>query len=387
MQEFYWMDGFQLYAKPLFLLICRSLAVDSWYSHLIAATQSSELRMIFSLWLMIAVISTRSEAKSLSESIEDDTTLAPDLVLSDNISNGIAEIVDMKVVLIGDGNLVDSDDDENIHSEVTTIVNDVIDEYEEPRTTTIESTDKLKVFQEVHKLYDLPTDNIPRITTTSPEDLLRQEQLELNEVAQNLGDEDIVDVISNFIADKDPMLQLFLSICFIHPSCYQDSPPIIQNNNENEEPLDLSKLSLLSRDLVDNLLNRRTEKARNMLIKELVSVQKQVKFLMFKYIELGVGARGVSVLATKNIIDAVKNIWLSVDSDLEYAKSSIQELFYLVDLSTKDKVLAMAEVAEVIQAVPKKVEVILEEATHEGYKEYIRHSSWDSWKRTPKDIK
>ena len=43
-----------------------------------------------------------------------------------------------------------------------------------------------------------------------------------------------------------------------------------------------------------------------MLIKELVSVQKQVKFLMFKYIELGVGARGVSVLATKNIIDAVK---------------------------------------------------------------------------------
>ena len=164
--------------------------------------------MIFSLWLMIAVISTRSEAKSVSESIGDDTTLAPDLVLSDNISNGIAEIVDMKVVLIGDGNLVDSDDDENIHSEVTTIVNDVIDEYEEPRTTTIESTDKLKVFQEVHKLYDLPTDNIPRITTTSPEDLLRQEQLELNEVAQNLGDEDIVDVISNFIADKDPMLQV-----------------------------------------------------------------------------------------------------------------------------------------------------------------------------------
>ena len=164
--------------------------------------------MIFSLWLMIAVISTRSEAKSLSESIGDDTTLAPDLVLSDNISNGIAEIVDMKVVLIGDGNLVDSDEDENIHSEVTTIVNDVIDEYEEPRTTTIESTDKLKVFQEVHKLYDLPTDNIPRITTTSPEDLLRQEQLELNEVAQNLGDEDIVDVISNFIADKDPMLQV-----------------------------------------------------------------------------------------------------------------------------------------------------------------------------------
>jgi len=336
---------------------------------------------------MIVVICSRSEAKALSDSVEDDTTYAPDIVISDDIYD-ISEVVDMKTVDIGDGNFIVSDD-ENIHIEETTVVNDVNDNNQEPKaTTTTEATDELKVFQEVHKLYDLPTDNIPKITTPSPEYLLKQEQLELNEVARNLGEDDIVDVISNFIADKDPMLQLFLSICFIHPSCYQDSPPIKSNDeSENDEPLDLSTLSPLSRDLVDNLLNRRTEKARNMLIKELMSVQSQVKVLMFKYIELGVGARGVSVLATKNIIDAVKNIWLSVDSDLEYAKSSIQELFYLVDLSSKDKVMAMAEVAQVIQNVPKKVEVILEEATQDGYKDYVRHSSWDSWKRTPKDVK
>ena len=35
-------------------------------------------------------------------------------------------------------------------------------------------------------------------------------------------------------------------------------------------------------------------------------VQAEVKMLMFKYIQIGVQARGVSVLATKNIIDAVK---------------------------------------------------------------------------------
>ena len=36
------------------------------------------------------------------------------------------------------------------------------------------------------------------------------------------------------------------------------------------------------------------------------AAQDEVKMLMFKYIQIGVEARGVSVLATKNIIDAVK---------------------------------------------------------------------------------
>ena len=38
----------------------------------------------------------------------------------------------------------------------------------------------------------------------------------------------------------------------------------------------------------------------------IMRVQAEVKMLMFKYIQIGVQARGVSVPATKNIIDAVK---------------------------------------------------------------------------------
>ena len=65
-------------------------------------------------------------------------------------------------------------------------------------------------------------------------------------------------------------------------------------------------MSPLARDLADNLIHRRTERARNSLVNALMRVQDEVKMLMFKYIQIGVEARGVSVLATKNIIDAVK---------------------------------------------------------------------------------
>ena len=68
------------------------------------------------------------------------------------------------------------------------------------------------LFQVVQKLEELPTDDIPLITTTSPEELSRQQELELQELATSLGEEDIVDVISNFIADKDPMLQVATTI-------------------------------------------------------------------------------------------------------------------------------------------------------------------------------
>jgi len=38
---------------------------------------------------------------------------------------------------------------------------------------------------------------------------------------ENLGSEDIVDVIRNFISEQDPLLELFLSVCFVHPNCVQ----------------------------------------------------------------------------------------------------------------------------------------------------------------------
>ena len=98
---------------------------------------------------------------------------------------------------------------------------------------------------------------------------------------------------------------MFLSICFIHPSCYQDSPPAFTFDSSE---IDLQTASPLAREIAQNLLDRRTEKARNILVKSLMEVQDSVKTLMFKYIEIGVGARGVSVLATKKIIDSVKVI-------------------------------------------------------------------------------
>jgi hypothetical protein len=41
-----------------------------------------------------------------------------------------------------------------------------------------------------------------------------------NEVT--IDSEEIVDVIRNFIAEKDPMLELFLTVCFVHPHCFKE---------------------------------------------------------------------------------------------------------------------------------------------------------------------
>ena len=70
-----------------------------------------------------------------------------------------------------------------------------------------------------------------------------------------------------------------------------------------------------------------------------------------------------------------------MNDDLEYAKSNIQELFYLLPMDSKEQVQAMVEIAEVVQRIPGKTEELLQEATQEGYQQYVRESSWDSWKR------
>jgi len=164
------------------------------------------------------------------------------------------------------------------------------------------ATETLTVFQEIHKLDDIVMDDTP-VVVNDKESASTLEDLELNEISNNLGEDDIKDIIQNFIADKDPILQLFLSICFIHPSCYQDSPPTALLTDGN---IDLEAASPLARDVARNLLERRTERARNILIAALMKAQDKVKFLMFKYMETGVGARGVSVLATRKIIDSLK---------------------------------------------------------------------------------
>jgi len=193
-----------------------------------------------------------------------------------------------------------------------------------------------------------------------------------NTIDDTLGSDDLLDVVKNFIAEREPMLQLFLHICFLHPNCYQlDSP--ISSNTSSSSPFSL--------EMKGHLMARRTETARNILVNLIKEVQTKIKMLLFKYIEKGVAERGVSIKATQNIIDSVKSIWLSLNNDLEYAKSSIQELFYLLPLDTNEQVQAMVEIIEVVQRIPDKTETLLQEATQEGYQQYIKSSSWDSWKR------
>jgi len=335
---------------------------------------------MISLWLIAALVLS-SETRVI---IEDDSTELP----------AIHEMVDVKIVEIE--NMIDGEDDndesvtENIpFSDETTA--EVVENKSETSslsttstttTTTTESLNSLEIFQEVHRLDDIPKDFAPYVNNND-EDLL--EQLELNEVAINLDDDDIVDVINNFIADEDPMLKLFLSLCFLHPSCYQDSAPGALHTSD-DSPLDISTMSPIASDLADNLINRRTERARNILVHALMQVQTHVRRLMFKYIEVGVAARGYSVPATMGIIDAVKGLWISVDSDLEFAKSSIQELFYLEPITSNSKIRALAEVADIIVDLPMKVEKLFDEATQDGYKDYVRNSSWNSWKRNPRDF-
>merc|ERR1712032_1474789 len=84
-----------------------------------------------------------------------------------------------------------------------------------------------------------------------------------------------------------------------------------------------------------HLKARRTESARNLLVSLIKQIEASSKKMMFRYIQQGVAERGVSVVATKNIIDAVKGVWLSVNRDLEEAKSNIEELFYLLPMDSE----------------------------------------------------
>merc|ERR1712083_687134 len=79
-----------------------------------------------------------------------------------------------------------------------------------------------------------------------------------------------------------------------------------------------------------HLKARRTESARTLLVNLIKQLEASSKKMMFRFIQQGVAERGVSVAATMNIIDAVKGVWLSVNRDLEEAKSNIEELFYLL---------------------------------------------------------
>lgn len=210
--------------------------------------------------------------------------------------------------------------------------------------------------------------------------ITKSEDLEENEVnIDGLDEGDILDVVKNFIAEKDPILELYLGLCFLHPQCYQLEMPLPQDGEDILLPPNLN--SEQAKELWGHLKARRTESARNLLVGLIKQIQSSNKRMMFQYIKEGVAARGVSVAATKNIIDSIKTIWESVNRDLEAAKNSLEELFYITPLETESQKRTLLDLVGPLLAIPSHTSSLYQSAATEGYKEYIEKGSWNSWRR------
>merc|ERR1712072_1460162 len=98
-----------------------------------------------------------------------------------------------------------------------------------------------------------------------------------------------------------------------------------EEDEENVPPPPPKLDSRQKKELWSHLKARRTESARSLLVNLIKQLEASSKKMMFRYIQQGVAERGVSVVATKNIIDAVKGVWVTMNRDLEEAKSSIEE--------------------------------------------------------------
>jgi len=204
---------------------------------------------------------------------------------------------------------------------------------------------------------------------------LYQEDPKENVIDHELGSEDIIDIVHNFIADRDPLLQLFLSLCFLDPSCYQlEAPRKLESDQETPSPLIL--------ELEHRLMDKRKEAARNLLVELIDSVVEENRRSMFDAIEEGVATRGVSVIATKNIIDSIKKIWLGVEGDMEYVKSTTHNILFSLMLDSNKKVGSVLDIARALEKVPDYTRKLYKEASTEGYKHYVKNQSWNSWRKS-----
>lgn len=188
--------------------------------------------------------------------------------------------------------------------------------------------------------------------------------------ANNEVDSDVlVDVIRNFISERDPILELFLSVCFVHPNCLQ-----------LESPLPMTELGEEGREILRLLQARRTETARLLLLNKIERVNLKIKEYMFQVISEQVAKRGVSVAATKNIIDTVKGVWEDVRGDLDSVVTSIQEIFSTNLPLTPGIITGIAEIGDILPRIAGHVLKQYLDAAENGYSRYRQFSSWDSWK-------
>merc|ERR1711915_82028 len=78
----------------------------------------------------------------------------------------------------------------------------------------------------------------------------------LPDTEELINSNEIFDVIENVIAKEDPMLQLFLRICFLHPNCYQLDIPQKRDGTKSDTVNALEKV----------LKKKKTETARGLLL-------------------------------------------------------------------------------------------------------------------------
>jgi len=142
----------------------------------------------------------------------------------------------------------------------------------------------------------------------------------------------------------------------------------------------MTELGEEGREIYMLLEARRSETARNLLLRRVGEVTRLNKKLMFKVLEEEVGLRGVSIAATKNIIDAIKQVWVDVSSDLRSVVTSIQEIFMTSVPSTPGAITGISQIGDILQRIPEHVEQQYRDAATHGYSRYRQHASWDSWK-------
>jgi len=319
------------------------------------------------------------ETDSYTLASEVSTQKEPELMFASTTENQKDLEVRMLQNMSSDSVLLGTREEQTIASDIKTSTS-AMDEGREPKDISV-SKNKVNDDMDGDKPQSSSTESDQLKTKASSSESPQSENYLDNEIdIDTLDDSDILDVVKNFIAEQDPILELYLSLCFLHPDCYQLDVPVQEEQDLDSPRPPPSLESEQARQLWGHLKARRTESARNLLVGLIKQLKAKNKQMMFRYMQEGVAARGVSIAATRNIIDSLKNIWESVNKDLDEAKRTVEELF-LLPLNSEAHKRSLIDVVSALLAIPGHTEGLYQKAATEGYRNYLDRASWDSWKR------
>jgi len=263
------------------------------------------------------------ETDSYTLAPEVSTQKEPELTLASTTDNQKDFEVNELPNMSSDSVLLGTREEQTIASDIKTSTSDM-DEDREEKDISVSTTEFTNDMDR-----DMPqsssTESDQLKTKASSSESPQSENYIDNEIdIDTLDDSDILDVVKNFIAEQDPILELYLSLCFLHPDCYQLDVPLLEEQDDDSPQPPPRLESVQARQLWGHLKARRTESARNLLVGLIKQLKAKNKQMMFRYMQEGVAARGVSIAATRNIIDSLKNIWESVNKDLDEAKRTVE---------------------------------------------------------------